>query len=229
MNIELNITLRCNRACWACNRMCGVIPYSHADDVTLGQIDAFLAQAKVIGVKKCKVLGGEPLMHPQFEQIYNKLLQGLKDGVIRELKIDHNHTLPFPKHLEVIPGVRLMGKAFHKKQHLPLVHPLDENCVTKAQPRCEMLRRCGFSLDAKGWLPCSAAIMLERMYNFGLYRQVLPSQPWGLDQLCPNCPWSMPRDWRVNHSYHLDDHPMQYDKPSLRYRQKLVEMELNRG
>ena len=228
MNIEINLTLRCNRSCWACNRMCGIMPYSRADDVTLEQIDAFLEQAQAAGVGKCKVLGGEPLMHPQFEQIYNKLLQGFRDGVITALKIDHNHTLPFPKHLDT-HGVRIMGTSFHKKCHLAMIHPLDAGQVTVAQPRCDMLRRCGFALDAKGWLPCSAAIVLERIYNFGLYRDKLPTQPWGLDQLCPNCPFSMPKEWRDRHTYHLDAHPTQYDKPSLRYRQKLAEMELQHG
>jgi hypothetical protein len=221
MNVELNITLRCNKKCWACNRLCNVYPYTKDDDVTLEQIDRFIEQAKTIPVNKVKVLGGEPLLHPQFKEIYNKLLQALKDGIIHALKIDTNHTVPFPKDLEIIPGVRIMGKKEELKKHLPIIHPLDAGFITNARPNCPMLRRCGASLDNLGWLPCSAAIPINRMFNLGLYRKDLQKEPWGLDILCRNCPFSLPQEWQDSHLYPLNAHPEEYDKPSPLFEKRL--------
>jgi hypothetical protein len=221
MNVELNISLRCNKKCWACNRLCNVYPYTKEDDVTIEQIKKFIEQAKVIPVNKVKVLGGEPLLHPQFKEIYNLLLQALKDGIIKALKIDTNHTIPFPKDLEIIPGVRLMGKSDEHKKHLPIIHPLDAGYITTAKPDCAMIKRCGFSLDAKGWLPCSAAIFIERLFHLGLYKDALPKEPWGLDILCRNCPFSLPQEWQNNNLYPLNKHPKEYDNPSGLYMSKL--------
>ena len=223
INIECNITLRCNRSCWACNRMCNTLLYTKHDDMSLQQIDDFLKEAKVIKINRLKLLGGEPLVHPLFKEIYLKLYQATKDGTILNLKVDYNHTIPFPIDLPH-DNVRLMGKSFTRKQHLAMIHPLDAGFVTKAQPDCPALRRCGFSIDALGYLPCSPAIMLERMYKFGLYRQVLPTEPWGLDEFCPNCPFSMPIEFQKAHTYHLDQHPSEYDKPSPRYMELLNAM-----
>jgi len=228
MNVEINCTLMCNKKCWACNRLCNVYPYTKKDEVSTEQIRSFLQQAKVMGgVKKVKLLGGEPLMCSNFNEIYMLLYQAQKDKIIQQLKVDTNHTIPFPKELPT-DGVRIMGKSESRKKHIPIVHPLDEGYTTKAMPNCAMLRRCGMSLDASGWLPCSAAIPIERLWRFGSYRPTMQKEPWDLDLLCPCCPWSMSQEWINSHTYHLDQHPKEYDKPSPRYMEKLDALRLRR-
>jgi len=56
---------------------------------------------------------------------------------------------------------------------------------------CRMVGVCGYSLDVRGWLPCSAAIAVARLFGHDdLYRPLdgpLPIEPWGMDRLCRDC------------------------------------------
>ncbi len=201
INLELNITLQCNLACHNCNRMCNIYR-DRTEHMSVDQIKKFVEQAKNAGgVKKIKVLGGEPLLHPNFVEIYDVLNSAAKDGVIKHIKIETNKTLPAPK-VEPSKFVSWSGRIQKKKRHQPMVwSPRDLGYERGAQPRCPQIGKCGFSLDKYGYLPCSLAIMISRLFGHtDLYRKELPSSPWGLERLCPNCIFSMPPEWRKKYS-----------------------------
>jgi len=170
--------------------------------MSLEQIDKFIKQAKEGGgISALKVLGGEPLMHPQFKEIYYMLAEAGKNGIINYIKIDSNKTLPRPK-LDAFPFIVWKGTIQRKKKHQPIGwSPKDLGFIRPAQPRCPQIYRCGYSLDKYGYLPCSLAIMLTRFFGLThLYSHEFPTKSWGLDDLCPNCIFSMDAEWRAKYS-----------------------------
>jgi hypothetical protein len=194
-NIELNITMQCNVGCANCNRFCHIYK-DRTEHMTVAQIEKFLHQAKQGGgVGKVKVVGGEPFMHPDFVGIYNALVKGSEEKAIAFFKVDTNKTLPYPK-VTPSPYARFSGKHPTRKAHLPIMwSPADMGIVTKGP--CQQIRKCGYSLDKYGYLPCSLAIIMVRLFDLThLYRHELPKEPWGLDELCPKCIFSMDADWR---------------------------------
>ena len=198
-NFELNITMQCNIGCVNCNRLCNIYK-DRTEHMSVEQIKKFVQHAKEIGgVKRVKVVGGEPLMHPNFSEIYDVLGEATDQRIISCVKIDTNKTLPVPK-LKPYQFMRWSGRHPRKKAHLPILwSPLDLGY--KTQGPCQQIRKCGFSLDKYGYLPCSLAIMFTRLFNkTHLYRHEFPKEPWGLEELCPDCVFSMDSEWRAKYS-----------------------------
>lgn len=224
INIELNITLQCNLACANCNRLCHIYR-DRTEHMSVGQVEKFINQAKVNGgVHKLKVLGGEPLLHPQFVDIYKLLTDAAKDGVIKEIKIESNKTITPPK-IESFPFVSWKGRTPNKKKHQPILwHPKDLGATTTAQPNCPQISKCGFSLDKYGYMPCSLAIMVSRLFGLThLYRKEFPLQVWGLDELCPNCIFSMSAEWRTKFSCkNILQHTEEEKAPTKTYQEALA-------
>jgi hypothetical protein len=181
--------------------MCNIYR-DRTEHMTVDQVKKFVQQAKEAGgVQKVKVLGGEPLLNPNFEEIYKVLTDACKDGVIQMLKIDTNHTVQVPN-VERFPFVRWMGMPSRLKRHIPFLKaPKDLGYTIGPQPRCQAISRCGWSLDKYGYQPCSSAIMLDRLFNNGTsYIREFPKATWGLENLCQYCDFAMPKEWRDKYS-----------------------------
>jgi len=223
INIELNITLRCNLACPNCNRLCHIYR-DRTEHMSLSQIEKFINQAKVGGrVDKLKVLGGEPLLHPQFKEIYYMLCEAAKDGIIRQIKIESNKTIPHPE-VEAFPFVSWKGRIQSKKKHQPILwSPKDLGFDTRVGV-CQQISKCGFSLDKYGYLPCSLAIMLCRLFDMtDMYRYEFPTTTWDLDKICKHCIFSMEADWRSRFSgKRLSDHTEEDKSPTKSFAEALA-------
>lgn len=201
MNLELNITLKCNLSCPNCNRLCNIYK-DRTEHMSVEQIEKFVTQARNgSGIGRLKVLGGEPLLHPNFLEIYDILTKAAKDGVINCIKIETNKTIEFPK-VEQFKFVSWGGTVQKRKKHQPMLwSPIDLGYNNGPQPQCPQIGRCGMSLDKYGYLPCSLAIMIARLFGHtDLYRYDLPKDVWGLDKLCKNCIFSMKPEWRSMYS-----------------------------
>ena len=201
INIELNITLQCNLACPNCNRMCNVYR-DRTEHMSVEQIEKFIEQARNNGgVNRLKVIGGEPLMHPQFVDIYNLLLKATKDKIIQSIKVETNNTMRVPD-VERIGSIGFHGLRQSKKIHQPFLwSPRDLGFENGPQTRCPQIKKCGYSLDKYGYLPCSLAIMITRLFGItDLYKYEFPTSLWGLNQLCSNCIFSMNSSWRKQYS-----------------------------
>jgi hypothetical protein len=161
-------------------------------------------------------------LHPQFARIYDLLRQAVDSRLIRKVKIDTNGTLPIPS-LMPHDNIRFGGASQRKKAHLPyLWSPMDLGEPVPKQP-CSMPRLCGFSLDNRGWLPCSAAIMIVRAFGLThLYRQEMPTKPWGITEICRHCVHSMPEEWKQEHCKPLADITEEEKTPSESWREALV-------
>lgn len=220
--VELNVTLRCNQRCPNCNRCCNLFPH-RTDDMTAGQIVNFLAQLRFsdLRVKRVKVVGGEPLLHPEFPLIWDLLELGVNEGLIRSVKVDTNGTLPIPA-VHPHPRMRIGGCPPRRKRHIPyLWSPVDLGYTVNGNA-CRMPYRCGMSLDNRGWLPCSAAIMIARGFGLEhLYRQTVPDRTWGLDELCRHCIHAMPREWKDAHCQPLSRIITEEKTPTVSWRAAL--------
>jgi hypothetical protein len=170
--------------------------------MTVAQVEHFVSQCLAARehVRSVKVVGGEPMLTPDFPAIYDILACGIDAGAFCNVRISTNRARPipaFPHHR----AIRWMGTDLKRKRHQPyLWSPVDLG-YTVAGP-CRMPFRCGISLDAYGYLPCSAAIMIARGFGLEhLYRRELPDGVWGMDELCRHCIHGMPGDWQRKHSF----------------------------
>lgn len=233
---EINLTQRCQLSCGGCNRGLGDIAKSHwhenHDDMTVEQIVAFIDYARQAKqqerfyIGRAKILGGEPTTHPRFQEIYWLLAAAIDEGVIESVKISTNCVDPVP---EWCTHPR-MGWAFspvRRKKHTPITwSPVDLGVKTKLG--CSMLTRCGASLSKDGWLPCSAAIFIVKVFDLEhLYKKEIPTEPWGLEELCRNCIHSMPQNW-VD-SYFKTHKGLEKVEPTETWRKALAAFEERKG
>ena len=202
LNFELNVTLRCNLKCANCNRHCHLRPqWAEDSDMTLEQVDRFVEALATgpIKAKRVKIAGGEPLLHHDLPGVLEILLGGVAEGLIDKIKVDSNGTLPRPAVAEH-PALRWSGRRPARKVHLPtLWSPTDLGLPTVFP--CSMPRRCGISLDNRGYLPCSMAISIVRTMRLpGVYRS-RPDEPgcWDFAHLCRHCVFAAPEAWRAAH------------------------------
>ena len=66
LSLELDITSTCNFECIHCNRSAGPISSASLD---LRTIEKLANEVEQVGLKRVQILGGEPLCHPDFENI----------------------------------------------------------------------------------------------------------------------------------------------------------------
>ena len=190
--VELNITLKCNLACPDCNRLCNLMELER--EMTPDEVALMVARLRAEGKKliRTKVVGGEPTVHPKFLEICEVLSDGCKDGTVGAVTINTNGTLidRFPN---LPPGIRFKWSKPVVKKHIPVLWSPKDLGMESLGP-CSMPKRCGFSLDAHGWLPCSVAIPITRLFGMmDLYMPLngpLPTRTWGMDRLCQDCVFS---------------------------------------
>ena len=88
--IELELTLRCNQSCPCCNRHCNVYESFKDSDMTQNQIVEFVGEVRGKGKywKELAIMGGEPLIHPDFDAVVHYLYQELVGfGLVKKLQI----------------------------------------------------------------------------------------------------------------------------------------------
>jgi hypothetical protein len=153
-------------------------------------------------INRIKIAGGEPLLHPDILWILERLSPLVPEYVLK-IKLDSNGTMTavigdMMVNNAKVPNIVFSGRAPKKKMHLPyLWSPTDLGL--KVTP-CDTPRLCGFSLDNRGWLPCSPAIMIARTFGLDhLYMDGLPHSVWGMDELCKHCIHAAPKAFREAH------------------------------
>jgi len=163
------------------------------DDMPLSQIEMLVNNLEKENkhVRRIKLVGGEPTLHPQFWETCEILSAGVEKGLIGKVSVNTNGVTQKQFVGKTLPkGIHWKVSRPSRKQHRPyLWSPLDLGIESHGP--CKMPHVCGYSLDVKGWLPCSAAIAIARMFGLEhLYKPLdgpLPEKIWGMDELCPNC------------------------------------------
>lgn len=199
IRLEGNWNLDCSAQCPACDRCVTEFP-DRKDHVTVEQIDAFFDQLRrrkdELRVTRLKIVGGEFLVHPQFREIYERVCAALDEDLLGFVKISTNCVSKVPSDIRKHPKIKWCKSPLKNKLHLPfLYHPKDIG--QKTYGFCSHPWRCGMSMSAKGFLPCSPAIMIAGGFDLEhLYKQEIPTEPWGESELCSNCVYSVDRKWK---------------------------------
>jgi hypothetical protein len=194
-NVEINCTLECNLACHGCNRLCGTFAPKEHMSVTMVERH-ILPLAEKGQIARVKLVGGEPLLWHDLEPGYTMLRKAHRDGLLK-LVGNTNGTVPMPDWMRH-DGIHWYTSPPSRKVHLPFFRAPADLGVDWSPLYCRVPKRCGFSLDARGWLPCSPAIMIVRVFQWlEMYRNDPHGwRPWGLEKMCGLCPHSGHPEWR---------------------------------
>jgi hypothetical protein len=225
--LELNITYRCNLHCKGCNRLCDRTVLD--EDISEGDIDLLVTRLKneKRRLRRIKIVGGEPTLHPDFVDICLVLSLAVKQGLIDKVVVNTNGTT-----LDKWKGFNPQGIIWKvsrpsRKTHRPFLwSPKDLGLVSRGP--CKMVSVCGYSLDARGWLPCSAAPAIAYLFDMlDLYRPLegpLPTEPWGMDRLCEHCIFGI-EDTKMGKN--LRDFPRDWEEPTPSWASALKRYEEN--
>jgi len=205
--IELDITYECNLKCIHCNRSCTQAPTQ--THMSLEQIHQFVQES--IEMHKnweiINVLGGEPTMHPDFNEIIQFLLNEylIPHSPSTTLQITSNgygeKVLYKLKALPQHPNVVVNTNSFKTGKEIPYftpfnLAPIDLQGIqeTEYHKGCWVTAYCGIGLNHLGYFACGVAGGIERILKTGqgiktmaeLNIQILQKQLQDYCRLCGN-------------------------------------------
>jgi MoaA/NifB/PqqE/SkfB family radical SAM enzyme len=207
--IQLEITYRCNLLCNHCNRHCNLtfLPYLQDAEMTEEQIDRFIRQIKEnnVHLEQLRLLGGEPLLHPQVESFLFKLQRELMaTGFLDTIVIVTNGIIPHQERLagfmndsSIKPllesGVISFQVAREGKEHgfrAVSIAPVDMGMNWQ---ECCNPRICGSMLNVYGYWPNGNCAAIARLFYLPHYARmefpVVFEENWPTlgDDLCRFC------------------------------------------
>lgn len=174
MNIEMEITLRCNARCPSCSRHCPYLDYGHESEINMDQFARFVREIKSYSenhtrIDMIHVMGGEPTLHPFFDEIVVALQERLlRPGHIRRLQVITNGIIPVKSALEV-PICISRPEEKGPKHRCMLVAPNDTGQILKT--KCPVPEDCGVSFGVYGWWPCGAGGAICRLFGLDQFRR----------------------------------------------------------
>jgi hypothetical protein len=195
--VEIDLTYRCNLGCRNCNRSCTQAPSDL--EISLEAIDAFLARSLALRIawERIRLLGGEPTLHPRFEQILERLLhhRAAHNPGLRIVVCTNGWGARVNRALDRLPpGVAIKNTAKGPRQRL--FRPFNRAPVDSLRRRvsdlsagCRILHDCGIGLTPLGYYPCAIAGGIDRVFGFNCPRPSLPApDDEMIDQLARFCP-----------------------------------------
>ncbi len=190
ISIELEITLRCNAACTQCSRHCNSFSYGESD-MTITQIQKFIDQviSAPINLGHVTVMGGEPTVHPRFEEIVHLLYTSLVlDDKAVYLEIATNGIKSVPDSILSLPVIIRTNPVSGKDHRCQFIAPADTGQKTKP---CDIPHTCGMALNCYGYFPCGAGGAIIRLFDIKeLIRYDLPlnlSEFGSIERICSLC------------------------------------------
>ena len=186
-NVQLEITYRCNKLCRKCIRHCNLtkLPYLKSTDMTIGQIEKFVTQVKQKGVhlNHIQVLGGEPLLHPELNEIISILYYKLViPGNLSRIEIWTNGLIDPAGALKKCRLDSDIDKAFNDDKIVVIVSPPGKdrlytyvlNAPVDLGLRwdvCAFPRDCGILVNSYGYWPSGVCGQIALMFGMTGYRR----------------------------------------------------------
>ncbi len=180
--IELDITWLCNLTCAHCNRSCPQAPTD--EHLSLAAIQRFLDASRARGKRweRIRLLGGEPTLHPRFDQVLDLLhVYWLWSGeTVIELATNGTGSR-VKRTLASLPdwlGVDNSEKSEGFDHFVPFNRaPMDRRAYrfTDKRNACWVAENCGMGLGSGGYYPCGPAAGIDRVFGFGVGRPELPN------------------------------------------------------
>lgn len=181
MRIECNITQKCNAVCWGCNKAVGLAD-GILPSMTVAQIHKAVNQLleQNLVVKRFTFCGGEPIMHPDLQDMIYEVdrLPSLRVGRVltnglpgTEEKRSKIHLPPRFKWIvnplddptDPLSGKNDPTKRGNKRTHSPFwISPADVGMPSDFG-HCTVRSWCGAGLDSSGWSMCGKAVMFGKL------------------------------------------------------------------
>ena len=221
---EIDITYKCNLNCINCNRSCTQAPDN--TEMALDTIDRFLKQSIKENIiwKRIRLLGGEPTLHSQIFEIIKMLSQYQNDHnpLVRLVLGTNFFGQKVHQVLEKLPD-NILIKSTLKTSKINLFKPFNSapcdhflNTFSNYACGCRIIEDCGLGLTPSGYYMCAIAGGIDRIFQYHLGRQDLPTESDSLsDQrmaFCRVCghfgfQWptkqiQMSRTWRLAYRQH---------------------------
>jgi len=222
INFHVDFTFRCNGGCRDCMKLLGLVPRNSLDsDLSIDHIKkiARILNEHKIRLRRLRISGGEPLLHPQFVTLFRMIEKFWKPIVIR---VYTNNTIPFP------PGINhstttMRPLSIDQKEikHRPFyISPVDIGIEPKQGflNACKMSAECGRSVNAFGFTPCMQYPHIGRI----LGKDVHSSRPMLLGDLeiCQHCICSLTK--REQRKIRLKVADGTIDYPTKTYREGIA-------
>ncbi len=205
--LEIDITYDCNLRCPGCCRSCAQAPEKR--HMSIETIQQFLQETERRGIRweSVHILGGEPTLHPQFQEIVALLDTWFeKHSSTTDLKVISNgHGEKVNNQLQRIPRRWLYNMSFKETLNTDYFEPFNLAPIDLPgweredfHKGCWITQDCGIGLTPFGYFHCAIAGGIERIMGFKKGLVESPQHPWEflelMDIYCRYC------------GYFLNDH-----------------------
>lgn len=168
---ELHITYRCNLSCVNCNRF-SQIENEHSPDMTIDDVKDFFRQCIELEWKpSILIIGGEPTMHPNFEEIIKMSREFVGDGLVQVWTNGRDREMV--EHIRKNYNASVPEETFKAKSRIDF--PWDDYYISPADYGIERQKCwqhgseiCGISVDSQGYMPCAVGGMIDGILKLGL-------------------------------------------------------------
>ena len=180
--IEIDITYQCNLKCYNCNRSSAQAPDNK--HLNLSDISQFVEDSlnQKRYWRKIRILGGEPTLHPQLNEILDelyKLKQAHSDISIQ--LVTNGYGRRVNKVIGELPDWLYIENSSKTDSVQPEFGPFNLAPVDSWYHRfsdfsngCDIAKTCGIGLTPQGYFPCAVAGGIDRVLNKNSGRQSLP-------------------------------------------------------
>ncbi len=180
--IEIDLTYLCNLRCNNCNRSSAQAPapvHLSLSDVRRFVDDSLAARRDWARIR---LLGGEPTLHPEFEQVIAELLRYKEQFPATRIQLVTNGFGHKVKSiLECVPDAVEIENSFKVGTVQPEFGPFnmapqDNQAFRYADYRngCTIMKACGLGLTPQGYYPCAVAGGIDRVLGLQRGRSSLP-------------------------------------------------------
>lgn len=175
--IEIDITYECNLKCAACNRSCTQMPTD--ERIEFSDIKRFVYESVQLDKKweLINILGGEPTLHPDFEQIirfiYEEYILSHSPFTILQI-VSNGFTAQTRELLERIKNKNIVidYNSFKTNNQIEYFSPFNDAPIDDENFRdadyiqgCWVTSYCGIGLNSYGYYACSVCGGIDRILN----------------------------------------------------------------
>lgn len=205
--VQIEITNACIKSCANCTRFCGhVQPYFMSFDQFKEAVDSMVGYPKMVGI-----MGGEPILHPQFDEFCEYALSKIPR---QQLGLWTSFPKGYEKHREIIcktfKHILLNDHTRDDVYHHPFLVAIEECIPDDTNKMFYMINSCSFqmswsaSINPRGAWFCEIAASMSMLFEEGEGWKVEPGwwwkQPWDfkeqIEKFCPKCGGAVPHKRR---------------------------------
>jgi hypothetical protein len=216
LKYSIVLTYRCNGSCKYCNRFLDIVPWNvdlSIEDLKAGWKAICETDSTIV---KVRITGGEPLMHPNFDECINYINQTWNSKATIRLVVMSNQILPRR------PLRKLRYRGFTSQEQKiaahepPMISPKDLGLspIYGTDIICSGQRGCGRLFDPYGFSYCVYSGPIGRVLGIDPYQTYPVLQ--GQQEMCEHCTYSLDRKVAVKLFQQVRDGKLEYPTKSYK-------------